>query len=151
MARSSHQIEMDRCEEGPADRNVVFDSPRTAIGRTGKGASDMASQIKVEHNTLTDVAFIDLAEVMPGDCVEIVDIGAQLDFAGQLQIRINREKEIVYGLTIQNYSGFRRRLKLRYGIWSFRRAIRLLISTLLAGLRIDQNTHPHGRASAQLC
>lgn len=148
MARSGHQIQMDRTEKGSTDRDVVFNPPGQALDRAGKGASHMASQIKLEHNTLTDIAFVDVNDVQPGDCVEVLDIGETLDFPGQIQVRINREKEIVYGLTIQNYSGFRRRLKIRYGVWSFRRAIQLLISILLAGLRIDQETqHSHGHAA----
>lgn len=69
----------------------------------------------------------------------LVDIGGSvLGFPGQIQARINREKEIFYGLTIQNFTGLKRKLQWRYHMLSIQSALRLLVLTLLAGLRIEQ-------------
>jgi len=101
----------------------------------------MAQEMTFEHNALTDVMFVDLCCIQEGDKVEVIDVGTPLGFPGQIQVRVNREKEVIYGLTIQNYSGLRRRLLWRYRMWSIQSAIRFMVVTLLVGLGIDQNSH----------
>jgi hypothetical protein len=94
-----------------------------------------------EHNSVTDVMFIDLCPMQSGDNVEVVEVGEHLGFPGQIQARVNREKEVFYGLTIQNYSGLKRKLQWQYRMFSIQRALRFLVLTLLVGLRIDQSAH----------
>jgi hypothetical protein len=99
----------------------------------------MAQKMTFEHNALTDVMFVDLCCVQIGDHVEVLDVGSPLGFPGQIQVRINREKEVIFGLTIQNYSGLKRKLLWRYRMWSIQSAIRFMVVTLIVGLGIDQN------------
>lgn len=90
---------------------------------------------------LTDVMFADLRPMEEGSHVTVIDIGAELGFSGQLQVRVDLEKQIFYGLTIQNFSGFKRKLQWRYRMLSIQAALRFLIDTLIAGLRLEQSSH----------
>jgi hypothetical protein len=109
----------------------------------GKGGSTESLRFIFEYNDLTDVMFVDLAPVQNDSRVIVVDIGDEIGFAGQVQVRVDIERQIFYGLTIQNYSGFKRKLLWRYRMWSIQSAILLLIQTLMAGLNIDRSSHRH--------
>ena len=98
-------------------------------------------KINLKYNDLTDVMFVDLLPLEENSRVVVIDIGDQLGFGGQVQVRVDLEKQIFYGLTIQNYSGFRRKLLMRYGMWSMQRALRLLVTTLMAGLSLDRHSN----------
>lgn len=150
MGGCSHQIAMDKDIQiqtiERADRsNLVVAGGRRPQARIEQGSLIMAQKIEVnlEHNSLTDVMFVDLLPLEEGSHVEIIDIGYALGFPGQMQLRVDPERQILYGLTIQNYTGFRRRLLWQYRMWSFQRAIELLVFTLIAGLGIDQHSRPH--------
>ncbi len=139
MASCRNQIEMDKKD----DRNVVFDPSQRTIRGTGERATCLATKegemkFTLEHNPFTDVLFVDLWPLEPGSTVEVIELGQVLGFPGQIQARVDREKQIFYGMTIQNYAGFRRTLMWRYRMWSVRRAIQLLVTTIVAGLCIDQ-------------
>lgn len=144
MADRGNQVEMDQ----ESDRNVVFDTRQRIGARTGERTDCLAtspqdSQMKftLEHNPFTDVLFVDLVPLEPESKVEVIELGYVLGFPGQVQARVDRQKQIFYGMTIQNYSGFRRTLLWRYRMWSVNRAIQLLVTTIVAGLCIDQNRH----------
>jgi len=92
-----------------------------------------------DHNPLTDVMFVDVRPLDKGAHISVVDIGDSLGFPGQVQLRVDLENEVVYGIIIQNYGGFRRKLVRSYRMWSVQRAIELLIHTLLAGLNFDSH------------
>lgn len=148
MGNRADQIEMERIVESESDQHLVLDTAGTVRTGTFKGPSFVAQEMTIQlaHNPITDVMFVDLCPVQDGDHVDIMDVGETLGFPGQIQVRVDRQKEIFYGLTIQNYSGFRRKLLWRYRMWSMTRAIQLLVSTLLVGLGIDQDSH-HGRSA----
>jgi hypothetical protein len=95
---------------------VVLTSAGPIVRRTWKGPSNLSKSMTItfEHNSVTDIMFVDLCPVENGDNVEVIDVGKDLDFPGQIQARVNREKEIFYGITIQNFSGLKRALQWRY-------------------------------------
>jgi len=151
MVTSGHQIGMG-CEiEGKGvtstrDQHVVQLSSGHAGERTGEGKADCTEGLKFnfEYNNLTDIMFVDLLPSVQLDSrVVVIDIGDELGFAGQVQVRVDIEKQIFYGLTIQNYSGFKRKLQWRYRMWSIQAAILFLVKTLMAGLNIDRSSHHH--------
>ena len=86
--------------------------------------------------------FVDLLPLEEGSNVTVIDIGEEIGFPGQIQVRVDNERQIFYGLTIQNYSGFRRKILWQYRMWSMQRAITLLVYTLIAGLGIDRRSTP---------
>jgi hypothetical protein len=98
--------------------------------------------VRMEYNPYTDVMFVDVCPVPEGSTVEVYDVGDALGFPGQVQIRVDSKREVLYGMTIQNYVGFKRRLMWRYRMWSIQRALELLVATLRAGLGVD-NHHDH--------
>jgi hypothetical protein len=87
----------------------------------------------------TDVMFVDLCEASPNDLIDVVDVGEQVGFPGQIQVRVNRDKQILYGITIQKFSRFKRSLFWKYRMASVRHALFLLVIGLCAGLRLE---HP---------
>lgn len=105
----------------------------------------MAQEIEMHFdlNPLTDVMFVDLLPLEEGSHVAVIDIGEAVGFPGQMQVRVDRERQLLYGLTIQNYTGFRRKLLWSYRMWSMQRAIELLVLTLIAGLGIEQSSRQH--------
>jgi hypothetical protein len=145
MDSGGRQGEMVRTEE--TSHQHVVRVPASAAGRrTEKGEADFPMTLRFDHNPVTDIMFLDVCPVNEGDHVVVIDVGEQLGFPGQIQARVNVEKEVFYGLTIQNFSGFKRRLQWRYRMLSIHRALRFLVLTLLAGLRIDQNVAPERHA-----
>jgi hypothetical protein len=144
MAHRGNEIEMDE----KSDCNVVFDTRQRVGARTGERTDCLATAPKdgqmkftLEHNPFTDVLFVDLVPLEPESKVEVIELGQVLGFPGQVQARVDRQKQIFHGMTIQNYSGFRRTLLWRYRMWSVQRAIQLLVTTIMAGLCINQNRH----------
>ncbi len=142
MASCGHQTALDKSNESSNDQHVVVYAGQSPSGRTGKGPADMAkkSQVNYDHNPFTDVMFVDLCEMIPGSRVEVLNVNA-MGFDGQIQARIDRERGIVYGLTIQNFKRFRRRLLWRKRMLSTRRAIEFLVAVLIAGLDLDRRHH----------
>jgi hypothetical protein len=100
-------------------------------------------EVHFDHNPLTDVMFVDLVPIQKNSYIETMDIGKMLGFPSQVLVRVDPRVRVLHGITIQNYSGFRRKLLWKYRMWSFQRAIELMISTLIAGLRLEQNYHNH--------
>ena len=97
--------------------------------------------ITFQHVKSTDVLFVDIRPVEKGATITTLDVGAKLGFPGQVLARVDRDREMIYGLTIQNYSGFRRRLLWRYRMASMQRAIQLLIAAVRVGLCLDNRYH----------
>ena len=143
MVTSGHQISMGReIEDGTAitsapDQHMVQLSGESAAKGTGQGENTF----QLEYNELTDVMFVDLAPLCEDSRVCVIDVGDQVGFPGQIQVRVDLEKQTLHGLTIQNYSGFKRKLMWRYRMWSIQAALRFLVSILIAGLNIDQRSH----------
>lgn len=149
MAGSRHQSTMDKRPQVQDDQHVVFNSTRPNAEGVRQGATNLAKNemnVKLEYNPHTDVMFVDLCPIDDGDRVETFDVGDMIQFPGQIQVRINRQKRIIYGMTVQNYSGFRRKVVWRYHMLSMHRALRLIVTTLMAGLMIDS-----GRGTALSC
>lgn len=130
--------------ECPPNQHLVQHSARPIEKGTGQGPSDLAQGVTIhlQHNRLTDVMFVDLLPLEEGSNVTVIDIGEEIGFPGQIQVRVDNERQIFYGLTIQNYSGFRRKILWQYRMWSMQRAITLLVYTLIAGLGIDRRSTP---------
>jgi hypothetical protein len=89
------------------------------------------------YNPVTNVMFVDLCPLQPNSQVEVIDVGNLLDFPGQIQARIDRANKIFYGLTIQNYSGFRRKVIWRFHIWSVNRALDRLVLRMQVYLGLE--------------
>ena len=98
------------------------------------GTQGVAEEIKFEHVRHTDVMFVDYCAVPRGARVETVEVGDLLGFPGQVQARVNPDERVLYGITIQNYSGFRRRLFWTYKMASVHDAMVLLLNSIRAGV-----------------
>jgi hypothetical protein len=145
MASRSGQGEMVGTKDA-SHQHVVLMPTGTAGRGIEKGEADFPVTLRLDHDPITDIMFLDVRPVGEGDHVVVIDVGEQLGFPGQIQARVNLEKEVFYGLTIQNFSGFKRRLQWRYRMLSIQRALSFLVLTLLAGLRIDQIAAPERHA-----
>jgi len=141
MLTSSHQISTMAPEE--SDRVVLRNQQRAGGGKDPKGACVVAPEIKTEYDRLTNVMHVDLC-FPPEDAarVDVIDVGEQLGFPGQIVARVDMERKIIYGLTIQNFSGFKWRFFWRYRMASVQRALQFMLKVLRAGLWIDRNNRP---------
>jgi hypothetical protein len=99
--------------------------------------------VSFEHIKSSDVLFVDLQQPTEGARVTTVDVGEMMGFPGQILARIDYEREILYGLTIQNATSFRRRLLWRYKMASVKSAIALLLAAIGAGLFIEEKNPIH--------
>jgi hypothetical protein len=151
MASRRHQNNVGQEIEGKSragarDQHVV-QLPAAEVG-TGVRERQInpteGMSIHKAYNDLTDVMFVDLRPIEEGSKVDVIDVGDQIGFSGQIQIRVDLEREIFYGLTIQNYTGFRKKLLWRYRMLSIQAALQFLITTIMVGLKIDrQSRHVH--------
>ena len=90
---------------------------------------------KLEHEAHTDVAYIDICEPALGAKIDVVEIGSEIGFPfGQVMLRVDREQRLLLGLTIHQFSSFKRRLMWHYRIASIQRGLQLLVASLLAGM-----------------
>jgi hypothetical protein len=132
---------------GLAEETHHHDDARNEMGRSPEGTCALAVESKMRMNFEPhgDIMFVDLCDAAPGDYVEVIDVGDQIGFPGQVQVRVNREKGILYGMTIQNFSAFKRRLFWKYKMASVHHALLFLLISLRAGLRME-HTQPTAAA-----
>ncbi|MGC2111766.1 MAG: hypothetical protein WA655_19775 [Candidatus Korobacteraceae bacterium] len=99
----------------------------------------MAKEEKItfEHIKSTDVMFVDIRPVPEGAKVCTVDVGAAIGVPGQIHARVDLEREIIYGLTVQNFRSFRRRMFWRYHFASIKKAIQFLIAALRINMCLE--------------
>lgn len=132
------------CRQGSglAEETDNRDVSRDQMGGSPEGSCAVAieEKMRTHFEPHGDVLFVDLCEALPTDRIDVVDVGDQAGFPGQIQVRVNREKQIFYGVTIQNYSAFRRKLLWNYRMASVHHALVLLITGLMAGFRMDHHS-----------
>jgi hypothetical protein len=136
MLTSGHQG--SGLAEETDNRNVS----RHEMGGSSEGSCAVAleKKMRTHFEPHGDVLFVDLCEALPTDRIDVVDVGEQAGFPGLIQARVNREKQIVYGITIQNYTAFRRKLLWSYRMASVHHALVLLLMGLITGFRMDHNS-----------
>ncbi len=100
-------------------------------------------EVSFEHIKSTDVIFVDIVTPKEGARISTVDVGEMLGFPGQVLARMDSENEILYGLTIQNATAFKRRLLWKYRMANAKRALALMVASIKAGLRIEERRHAH--------
>ncbi len=99
--------------------------------------------VHLQYERETDTMYVDLCETPADAKVDVFEAGEQLGFPGQLFVRVDVERQIMFGVTIQNFSSFKRRIMWRYRIASVQRALELLVASLRAGLIIDRPRQMH--------
>lgn len=131
-----------------------FDDLRSTKGLPAERENVMAQKIKhdditLDHNKSTDLLFVDLQHPHAGAKIATIEVGEVIGFPGQILARVDCETGILYGLTIQNASSFKRRLLWRYRMGSAKRAIALVVASIRAGLCIEKHhpDHVHAHAS----
>jgi hypothetical protein len=141
MPVSGDQISRVDAKSGNRDNPS---NSRTSNSRIrSSGSHNLAEkEVKFEHSEHSDVLYVDYFDTPEGITVTTIEIGDILGFPGQVQARVNLEDRVLYGITIQNYSGFRRRLVWRYKTGAVRAAILLLLNSIRAGVLIDNFQAP---------
>jgi hypothetical protein len=94
-------------------------------------------EIRLEHQKPTDVMFVDFRELRPDSDVIVCQVGDQVGFPGQVLARRDRNTGEVYGLTIENFSGFRRTVLFRDHMASARAAAELMARSFIAACSMD--------------
>jgi hypothetical protein len=136
MLTSGHQ------GTGLAEETDRRDVPRNEVGGSPKGSCAVAieKKLRTHYEPHGDIMFVDICDALPADRIDVVDVGEQSGFPGLIQVRVNREKQILYGITIQNYTAFKRKLLWSYRMASVHHALVLLIMGLMAGFRMDHHS-----------
>lgn len=98
----------------------------------------------MEHERHTDVMHVDFCATPANAKIRVAEVGEQVGFPGQIQVRVDAETGTVYGVTIQNFASFKRKIMWEYKMASVQRAIELFMRALCAGLGI--NEHRNHRA-----
>ena len=102
----------------------------------------------MEHEPHTDVMHVDICAPEPGARIDVIEVGEAMGFPGQVLARVDLDRRIMYGITIQRFSSFRHRLMWRYRMASIQRALLLMVRTLCAGLRMDHHGEGHAHLPA---
>jgi len=108
MLTSRDQIQAVADKE--SDCFPIRNNGNTGAGENQQGAGNLANQMKLEYDRLTDVMHVDVCFPGDGAHVDVLDVGDCLGFPGQVVARVNLENRIVYGFTIQRFSAFKRTL-----------------------------------------
>lgn len=113
----------------------------------------MAQKVKredmtLDHNKSTDLLFVDLQKPTAGAKITTVEVGEVIGFPGQILARVDYDNEILYGLTIQNATSFKRNLLWRYRMASAKFALQLVVASIRAGLCIEKHHPGHAHAQA---
>lgn len=87
----------------------------------------VAMKTQLEHDKLTDVAFIDVCEPTANARIEVIDVTEFLGLKSQVLARMDCESGDLLGLIIQDYSAFRREIRLKYVAFAVDRIIDLIV------------------------
>jgi hypothetical protein len=90
----------------------------------------MDTKIRLTHRRNTDVAHLDFCEALESETVEVADFGDQIGFPGQVLVRFNPATGQVYGLTIQGYTSFKRKLMWKHRTLRFQAALEALVERI---------------------
>jgi hypothetical protein len=140
MPARSYQV--PHMAEGESDRVVLRDNRGPCAGDDSQKPRALAKEIKMDYDRLTDVMHVDFCFPSGNESVDVLDVGDRLGFPGQIVARVDLEHQIFYGLTIQNFSGFKRRIFWMYRMASVERALQFMLNVLCAGLWINRNNRP---------
>jgi hypothetical protein len=83
------------------------------------------------HRKGTDIAHIDVAEPLPGDPIEVIEAGDEFGFPGQILVRKNPRTGTIYGITIQGYASFKRKLMWKHRTLRVQAALNALVKKVL--------------------
>lgn len=104
---------------------------------------EKCQEVSFEHIKSTDVIFVDIVTPKADAKITTIDVGDMLGFPGQVLARVDYENEILYGLTIQNATSFKRKLLWKYRMANAKQALSLMVASIKAGLRIEERRHAH--------
>ncbi len=97
--------------------------------------------ITFEHDDFTDVVYATMKTPATHRHVQVIDVGEMVGFPGQVLARVDGENGELYGLTIENFSKFRRKLMRQYQVKSAQGALELMAQSLAAGLSVEHHSH----------
>jgi len=130
MPTSSYQV------SGMVEETSHRDLSRNELQRCSKGPSPVA--MTLYHEPHTDVMFVDLCQAPQGQKIDVIDVGEMVGLPGQVFARVNLNDQVLYGLTVQNFSAFKSRLLWSHRVASVRSAFLLIIAGIRAGFSLDQ-------------
>ena len=138
MPTSSHPLQT--VADKKSDCVAVRGARSASAGDDPQGTGNLANQMNLEYDRLTDVMHVDVCFPPDGAHVDVIDVGDCLGFPGQIVARVNLDKRVVYGFTIQRFSAFKRTLLWQYRMASIRKALFLLLRTFRAVVWMDTGT-----------
>ena len=112
------------------------------------GEKAMNFEIKFSHDRTTDVAFVDACE-KPAEHIriDVVDVTERLGLKTQVLARISEDGQVL-GLIIQDYTRFKREVRVKYLAFAVERLLDLILSRVRDLTRTTENCSPRLPAHA---
>jgi len=92
----------------------------------------MTAHLVIDKNT--DVAFIDVTEAAENAVIRVMSVSDLLGLKSEITARFDAQNGTLLGLTIEDYSAFRREITMKYMAFRIGKIIDLLICSVKASL-----------------
>ena len=81
------------------------------------------------HDKTTDVAFIDFFEAKADSRIRVIDVSDDLGLKSQVLARVDQQGNVL-GVVIEDFSAFRREVRLKYAAFAVDKIIELIVTTV---------------------
>jgi len=88
----------------------------------------MKPNLEIDKNT--DVAFVDVEEAAPNAKIRMIDVSEKLGLQSQVMARVDIENKVFLGLMIEDYSAFRREIRIKYVALRIEGIMELIVSSV---------------------
>lgn len=99
-------------------------------------------ELQFTYERHSDLLHVDASVPPAGAHIDVVEVGEETGFPGQVYIRVDGETGEVYGMTVHNYTGMRRALLFERHMLRARKFLEVLFSGIRAGFVHDRRSHP---------
>ena len=100
----------------------------------------MTPHFEIDKNT--NVAFLDVSEPSENATIRVIEVSEKIGLKSRVLARVDIENKIVLGLVVEDYSAFRREIRLKYFAWRVERITELLLCSI-RGIVSQQTTDDH--------
>ena len=95
-----------------------------------------AQELQLDYERETDVMYVNLCAPSADAQIDVFEVGEQIGFPGQVAVRVDRNQQLLLGVTIERFSYFKRRLLWKYRMASVAAALTLLVNSLRVALAL---------------
>jgi hypothetical protein len=93
----------------------------------------------IEHDKTTNVAFFDVEEAAEDAVIRVQSVSEVLGLKCEVLVRLDIKNRRVLGLEIQDFSSFKRELRIKYLAWRVEKMIDLLLCQVKGSFHFDSS------------